>query len=143
MAFSNGISIVSGMFQRIVPCPVIFTAIVQWIVSGIFQWMLILVISGAHPLLAGASSGKRVANALPDDRRGLSSAPPLSSSISSSSSSSSSSSRFVRGRTHARAPAPANVARACARGRLPAGVESDRGHGGKRTYDNVICYTII
>ena len=51
MAFSNIISLLSGMFQRIVTCPVDVTIHFQRISSGIFQWIFIFVISGVQFVL--------------------------------------------------------------------------------------------
>ena len=45
IAFSNGFVLFSGIFLRIVTCPLDFTGIVQWIFSGIFQGSFTFVIS--------------------------------------------------------------------------------------------------
>ena len=41
-AFSSGISLVSGISQRIATCPVNVSGKVQWIFSGIVQWIFSL-----------------------------------------------------------------------------------------------------
>ena len=46
VAFSNGLSIVSGIFPRIVPCPVEFYWKFPIVFDGIFQWIFMFVRSG-------------------------------------------------------------------------------------------------
>ena len=60
VAFSNGSSLVSGIFQRIVACPVDFTGIARWVFSGVLQWIFMLVRSGVQCFALRRQHGPRL-----------------------------------------------------------------------------------